>query len=125
MLLSEFGTPHQTLGSPPGKLPAKLVARVVAGPAYPALVGKTGEDWVVGVDGPLPPNVKPGFGVLILDPKGKALGVMVYESRPIQGAPPIGKLSAGGEMVPLLGIQLDPAKFEDPRCPFFPDSLLR
>jgi hypothetical protein len=26
--------------------------------------------------------------------------------------------------LPLLGIQLDPARFEDPRCPLFPDSLL-
>jgi hypothetical protein len=116
----------QTLGSPPATLPPRLVARVAAGPALPALVGKVGDStWVVGLDQPLPPKVRAGFGVLVLDPSGKARGVMVYESAPIKGAPLIGKLAADTVMVPLLGIQVDPARFEDPRCPLFPDSLLR
>jgi hypothetical protein len=80
---------------------------------------------VIGVEGSLPANVKPGFGVLVTDKSGKAQGVMLYEGAPVEGAPPIGTVSVGNVSVPLIGIQLDPAKIEDPRCPFFPDSVLQ
>jgi hypothetical protein len=126
MLLQEFATPDQTLGTPPASLPPRLVARVAAGPAYEAVVGRTSDSaWVVGVEGTIPPPIKPGFGVLVLDLQGKARGVLIYESDPIRGAPPIGKLNVDSLMLPLLGIQLDQSRFEDPRCPLFPDSLLR
>lgn len=126
MLLQEFGIPNQTLGDPPASLPPRLVARVAAGPAFEAVVGRTSDStWVIGVDGTVPSTIKPGFGVLVLDPTGKARGVMVYESEPLRGAPIIGKLNLDTLMLPLIGIQLDPARFEDPRCPVFPDSLLR
>jgi len=126
MLLQEFGVPNQTLGEPPTQLPPRLVARVAAGPAFEAVVGRTADSgWVIGLEGSVPPTIKPGFGVLVLDKTGKALGVMVYESEPIRGAPPIGRLAVDSLMLPLLGIQLDPARFEDPRCPLFPDSVIR
>ena len=63
-------------------------------------------------------------GVLVLDLDGRARGVMLFESEPIRGAPTIGQVNADSLMLPLLGIQLDPARFEDPRCPLFPDSIL-
>ena len=44
---------------------------------------------------------------------------------PVEGAPRIGTVSIGAASVPLIGIQVDPARFEDPRCPFFPDSVLK
>ena len=126
MLLQEFAVPEQTLGEPPLRLPPRLVARVAVGPAYAAVVGRTPDSaWVIGIDGTLPRTIKPGFGVLVLDKAGKARGVMVYESDPIRGAPPIGKLAVDSLMLPLLAIQLDPARIEDPRCPLFPDSLLQ
>jgi hypothetical protein len=126
MLLQEFGVPEQTLGEPPAWLPPRLVARVAAGPAFEAVVGRTPDSaWVIGIDGTLPVTIKPGFGVLVLDKAGEARGVMVYESEPLQGAPLIGKLAVDSLMLPLIGIQLDPSRFEDPRCPLFPDSLLR
>lgn len=124
-LLGQFSVPEQTLVSPPRNLPERLVVRLVAGPAYPAIVGRSESLWVIGVDGSLPPNVKPGFGVLILNPEAKARGVMLYEGAPVEGAPPIGTVSVGNATVPLIGIQLDPARVEDPRCPFFPDSVLQ
>jgi hypothetical protein len=31
----------------------------------------------------------------------------------------------GQATVPLIGIQLDPAKIEDPNCPLFPDSVIQ
>ena len=126
MLLQEFGVPDQTLGAPPTTLPPRLVARVAAGPAFESVVGRTADNgWVIGVEGPIPAPIKPRFGVLILDRKGGARGVMVFESEPIRGAPEIGRLSVDTLMLPLLGIQLDPTRFEDPDCPLFPDSVLR
>jgi hypothetical protein len=124
-LLGQFSVPDQTLASPPKQLPEKLVVRLVAGPAYPAIVGRSDSVWVIGVDGALPPNVKPGFGVLVLDRSGKVRGAMLYEGTPVEGAPQIGTVSVGNATVPLIGIQLDPARIEDPRCPFFPDSVIQ
>ena len=124
-LLAQFGVPRQTLGVPPANLPERLAVRLVAGPAYRGVVGRSDSLWIIGVDGPLPPTAKPGFGVLVLDLKGKARGVMLYEGPPVEGAPAIGTGSVGAASLPLIGIQLDPGKIEDPRCPFFPDSVIR
>lgn len=125
MLLQEFGIPDQTLSVPPPGLPPRLVARVAAGPAFEAVVGRTADSgWVIGVEGAPPAPIRPGFGVLILDLSGKTRGVMLYESEPLRGAPIIGKVALDTLMLPLIGIQLDPARFEDPRCPLFPDSVI-
>lgn len=124
-LLTQFSVPDQTLASPPRHLPERVVVRSVAGPAYAAIVGRSDSLWVIGVEGSLPAGVKPGFGVLVMDKSGKARGVMLFEGTPVEGAPPIGTVSIGSATVPLIGIQLDPAKIEDPRCPFFPDSVLQ
>jgi hypothetical protein len=124
-LLGQFSVPDQTLGSPPRNLPERLVARLVAGPAYRSIVGRSDSLWVIGVEGTLPGKVKPGFGVLVQDRNGKARGVMLYEGTPVEGAPQIGTVSVGSMTVPLIGIQVDPSKVEDPRCPLFPDSVLQ
>jgi hypothetical protein len=124
-LLGQFSVPDQTLGSPPRNLPERIVVRMVAGPAYQAIVGRSESLWIVGVEGALPANVKPGFGVLVLDQAGKARGALLYEGAPVEGAPEIGTVSIGNTSVPLIGIQLDPAKIEDPRCPLFPDSVIQ
>ena len=125
MLLQEFGVPNQTLSVPPPGLPPRLVARIAAGPAFEAVVGRTADSgWVIGIEGVPPAPIRPGFGVLIIDPSGRARGVMLFESEPIRGAPFIGKVALDTLMLPLLGIQLDPARFEDPGCPLFPDSVL-
>jgi hypothetical protein len=123
-LLGQFGIAGQTLDAPPRKLPERIAVRLVAGPAYSAIVGRSDSQLVVGVNGVLPKNVKPGFGVLILDPNSTARGVLLYEGAPVEGAPPIGTVSIENTSVPLLGIQVDPAKIEDPRCALFPDSVI-
>jgi hypothetical protein len=126
MLLGEFSTPNQTLAIPPEQLPERLVTRFVAGPAFPAVVGRTDAAWAIGVEGSAPARVAPGFGVLVLDPAGVPQGVLVYEGDPVARAPLIGQVTIGGSTtVPLLGIQVPDAKYEDPRCPVFPDSVLR
>lgn len=124
-LLAQFGIADQTLASPPRNLPERMVVRQVAGAAFPAIVGRADSLWIVGVQGRLPANVKPGFGVLIQDLKGTARGVMLYEGTPVEGAPEIGTVSVGDRSIPLIGIQLDPAKIEDPNCPLFPDSVIQ
>jgi hypothetical protein len=124
-LLVQFSVADQTLGTPPRTLPERVVVRLVAGPAYPAIVGRADSLWIIGVEGSLPPNVKPGFGVLVLDPSEKARGVVLYEGTPVEGAPELGRVSVEDLTVPLIGIQLDPAKIEDPRCPLFPDSVIQ
>ena len=124
-LLGQFGVAGQTLDAPPRNLPEHIAVRLVAGPAYPAIVGRADSLLVIGVNGALPPRVKPGFGVLIMDPTSRARGVLLYEGTPVENAPEIGTVSIESASVPLLGIQLDPAKFEDPRCAMFPDSVSR
>jgi hypothetical protein len=125
LLLAEFAVPGQTLGLPPESLPPRLVARMAVGQAMPAIVGRTDSGWVIGVEGSLPSNVTPGFGVVILNMDGSARGVMLFEGAPIAQAPVLGSVTIESTTVPLLGIQLNPGKYEDPKCPVFPDSVLR
>lgn len=125
-LLGEFSVPRQTLSEPPERMPNHLVVRFVSGTIAPAVVGRTDSaaGWIIGVDGGVPAKTKPTFGVLVLDRAEKARGVMVYEGIPIEGAPAIGTVAIGATTIPLIGVQTDPVRFEDPRCPFFPDSVL-
>lgn len=125
-LLEQFTIPNQTLAAPPTSLPERTVARVVADGAFPAVVGRTDSMLVVGIEGTPPPTSKPGFGVLVVDLQDRVLGVMVYEGDPIPGAPRLGEVSLAGGSIPLIGVQVDPAKIMDPACPsFFPDSIIR
>ncbi len=124
-LLAQFGIPDQTLAAPPTHLPERLVVRLVAGQAYPAIVGRVDSRWIIGMQGRLPPNVTAGFGVLVLDQSEGSRGVLLYEGTPVEGAPEIGTVSVGDGTVPLIGIQLDPTKIEDPGCPLFPDSVIQ
>jgi hypothetical protein len=123
VLLDQFSVPNQTLVRPPDHLPETLVARLAAGPAYSAITGRADSQWVIGINGTLPPKTSIGFGVLVQDLAGQALGVMLYERNPVEGAPPIGTVTAGAMVVPLIGIRLDPRRIEEARCPLFPDSI--
>ena len=64
-----------------------MVARVVAGPAVTALVGRADTLLVIGIEGAIPAAIQPGYGVLVLDQSEKARGVMLYEGLPVEGAP--------------------------------------
>jgi hypothetical protein len=125
-LLEQFTVPNQTLAAPPPSLPERTVARVVADGAFPAVVGRTDSTLVVGIEGNPPPTARPGFGVLVVDTEERMIGVMVYEGDPIPGAPRLGEVSVAGGSIPLIGVQVDPAKIMDPSCPsLFPDSIIR
>lgn len=130
-LLDQFAIPRRTLSVPPRTVAGRLVARIAAGAALPAIVGRTpsptGADSLVlvGIDAPLPPNTTLQFGVLVADPTSTARGVMLYETPPVQGAPVIGAVAIGAKSLPLLGLETDLAGLELKDCAFFPDSLLR
>ena len=125
-LLEQFTVPNRTLSAPPASLPERTVARVVAGGALPAVVGRTDTLLVIGVEGNPPSGTRVGFGVLVVDASERVQGVMLYEGNPIPGAPRLGDVSLGGSSVPLIGVQADPGSFTDPNCPsLFPDSVLR
>jgi hypothetical protein len=124
-LLEQFTIPNRTLAGPPGSLPERTVARVAAGGAYPAVVGRTDSLLVIGVEGN-PAGPAPGFGVLVVDASDRVQGVMLYEGSPIPGAPRLGEVSVGAASVPLIGVHADPAAIADPSCPsLFPDSILQ
>jgi hypothetical protein len=124
-LLSQFTVAGQTLSEAPRNLPERLVARYVADGAFPAVVGRTDSLLVIGVDATLPEKARPGFGVLVVDPTEKARGVVIFEGDPVEGAPRLGDVSVGAATVPLIGVQVDPARIEDANCPFFPDSVIQ
>ena len=126
VLLNEFTTSGQTLTAPPERLPEKLVARLVAGPAYSAIVGRADSQWVIGVNGSLPPSTQVSYGVLVLDKNDdRPLGVMLYEGAEVEGAPHVGTVSAGPFVVPLIGVKVEPSRIQDLSCPLFPDSLIQ
>ena len=125
LLLEEFTHAGKTLSIAPAGLPANLPVRMALGPALRAVVGRTDTTVVVGIDGPLPATPQVGFGVLIVAPDGAALGVILYQGSPIQGAPLLGTVNAGERNLPLIGLQTDVARFQDASCPIFPDSLRR
>lgn len=125
-LLEQFTIPNQTLAASPSALPERTVVRVVADGAFPAVVGRTDSTLVVGMEGNPPPTTRPGFGVLVVDTQDRVIGVMVYEGDPIPGAPKLGQVSMADRSIPLIGVQVDPAKIMDPNCPtLFPDSIIR
>lgn len=126
-LLNQFTVPRQTLSVPPGVIPERVVARIAAGGAFAALVGRNAADslLIVGVDGTPPSEFTLGFGVLVTAPGSGPRGVVLFEGAPIEGAPELGTVNFGSQTAPLLGVEADAGVYEDASCPFFPDSLLR
>ena len=127
-VLAQFGVPRQTLSRPPAALPERLVARVAGGGTLTAFVGRSAAPdslLLFGVEGAAPGGLALGFGVLMMDPKGGARGVMLFEGLPVEAAPVIGTVSMATVNAPLLGVEADPAAYEDPACPLFPDSALQ
>jgi hypothetical protein len=123
MLLDEFNRPGTVLSAAPQEIPAALPVRIALGPSFRSVTGRADTMLVVGVEGTLPAAPGVGFGVLVVSPQGTAEGVMLYEGSPIQGAPLLGTVNAGGRNLPLIGIRLDVTRFQKQSCPIFPDSL--
>ena len=124
-VLEAFTVPQQSLSVPPNRLPERTVARLAAGPAYLALVGRSDSGLVIGVEGALPPQSAPSFGVLVVQRGGGPQGVLLFEGTPIEAAPRLGLVVVSGKTLPLFGVEVDMAGIQDVRCPLFPDSIAR
>lgn len=123
-VLEGFSVERQPLSEPPSKLPERTVARLAAGPAYRALVGRSDSGLVVGVEGSLPATAHPSYGVLVVEKSDNTVqGVLLYEGLIVERAPRLGVVSVGAETLPLIGVELDMTGVQDARCPIFPDSL--
>jgi len=125
LLLDEFTRPGNTLSTVPSNVPGVLPVRIALGPSFRAVTGRADSNLIVGVEGTLPARPELGFGVLVVSSAGAAQGVLLYEGSPIHGAPLLGTVNAGAKNLPLIGIQADIARFQEPTCPIFPDSLRR
>jgi hypothetical protein len=125
MILDQFSTPGQTLSSPPRSMPENLTVRVAAGPVVRGLVGRTDSTLVIGIDEPLPAAPIPGFGVLVLSAEGTVQGVVLFEGTSITQAPHLGTVQVEDRAIPLIGLRVNLARIEDPRCPLFPPHTPR
>jgi hypothetical protein len=125
MILDQFSTPGQALSSLPRDMPEQLPVRVAAGPVVRGLAGRTDSLLVIGIDEPLPATPIPGFGVMVVSPAGVVQGVVLFEGIPIAGAPHLGTIHTADRQVPLIGLQVNLARIEDPRCPLFPPAAPR
>ncbi len=98
----------------------------MAGPAVPAVVGRSEMDstWIIGIED-VPLAVKLGFGVLVLDPSDRPRGVMLHEGLPVEGAPPIGTVTAGGSGRAPHRRPSRSQRIRKTEPPFFPDSVLK
>ena len=121
VVLESFGKGN-ALETPPAEVPASLPVRLVGGPVLRGIVGKNDSTgWVIGAEGEMPSNTRPGYGVLIAH-RGQARGILVFDGQPVAGAATIGSVALGDTIVPLLGVRIDPATIADSACPVFPDS---
>lgn len=119
-VLEAFGVPKQTLSEAPRAVPARLPVRVAAGPALAAIMGQSDSGLVAGVEGTVPAQVTPAYGVLVVERGTGPRGVLLYEGLPVEGAPRLGVVSVQGSTLPLLGVEVEMARIEDPKCPIFP-----
>ncbi len=107
----------------PEVVPASLPVRMVAGPAWRSSVTVDGIHWRVHTLGHVAKQLRPGYGVLVVDEGNAPLGVLVFEGRLIPGAYDLGTIAVGDTTVPLLGVRINPNAIGNPACPVFPDSL--
>jgi hypothetical protein len=125
MLLDQFTKPGTVLSAVPEQVPEVLPVRVALGPAFRSVTGRADSALIVGVEGELPSTPRLGFGVLVVSPADRVEGVLLYEGSAIQGAPKLGTVNAGALNLPLIGLRIDLAGFQNSGCPIFPDSLRR
>ena len=89
-LLTQFSVPRQTLSARPRSCPSGSSHGSSRDRRCPAIVGRADSQLVVGVEGVVPPAIKPGYGVLVLDTTEAPRGIMLFEGVPVEGAPPSG-----------------------------------
>jgi hypothetical protein len=122
LLLGAFQTPNLTLSAAPKYVPITLPVRVVAGPVFVGTVSRVDSLLRITLPADSVKALSPGSAVLVQDTTGRSRGIVLYDAPPVAGAPVIGTVELGPRKVPLIGINADPGRFEDPTCPLFPAS---
>jgi len=104
----------------PDSVPATLPVRVVAGPLLDAfLKSHDSAGLAFTVEGKIPEGALPGYGVLLVDPRNKPLGILLFDGIAVPNANVLGKVTVRDSALPLLGIRIDLKGYEDPKCPLF------
>ncbi len=104
----------------PDSVPASLPVRVVAGPLIDAfLVSHDSAGMAFRVEGKIPTGALPGYGVLLVDPATKPLGILLFDGQAVPMAKQLGTVTVRDVALPLLGIRIDLSGFQDPKCPLF------
>lgn len=104
----------------PDSLPPSLPVRVVAGPLLDAfLTHHDSAGMAFKVEGRIPVGALPGYGVLLVDPDTKPLGILLFDGQAVPMAKQLGTITVRESALPLLGIRIDLSGFQDPKCPLF------
>ncbi len=104
----------------PDSVPASLPVRVVAGPLLAAYSqARDSAGLALTVEGPIPVGALPGYGVILVSPKGVPLGILLFDGVAVPNARLLGTVTVRGSALPLLGIRVDLQGYEDPKCPLF------
>jgi hypothetical protein len=112
-----------SLTAPPEIAPTSVPLRIVAGPALRGnIASRDSLGWHLSSPDAVHADTPLGYGVLLVDRRGEVLGALVFEGVAIPGAPLLGDLALRDTVIPLLGVRVDRAQIEDPKCPVFPDS---
>jgi hypothetical protein len=104
----------------PDSVPASLPVRVVAGPlldAYTQAHDSAGLAFTV--EGLIPVGALPGYGVILVNPRGVPLGILLFDGVAVPNARVLGSVTVRDSALPLLGIRIDLQGYEDPKCPLF------
>lgn len=109
------------LAEPPTALPANLPARFVAGPAGLATIAVTDSGQLAArFETAIPDRASPGYGVLVIDERGTAMGILVFDGVPIPGAVPLGDIALVDSNRTLFGVRVPRQTVETDACPLFP-----
>jgi hypothetical protein len=101
-------------------VPDTLPGRFVAGPVTRVLVSRNDSARLVAsVEGTVPEQARPGYGVLLVDQADGPMGILVFDGQPVRGAISLGTIDVGDTILPLYGLRVAAAAIEDPRCPLF------
>lgn len=107
----------------PDSVPASLPVRVVAGPLLDGFLrSRDSAGLAFTVEGAIPAGALPGYGVMLVDPRNKPLGILLFDGRAVTNAHILGTVTVRDSALPLLGIRIDLKGYEDPKCPLFAEA---
>ncbi len=107
----------------PDSVPASLPVRVVAGPLLDGVLrSHDSAGLAFMVEGRIPVGALPGYGVILVDPRSKPLGILLFDGVAVTNAHLLGTVTVRDSALPLIGIRIDLKGYEDPKCPLFAEA---